>query len=272
MKEEEAEASKLQKFKTGLGRKLNDIVGDMQDIRDEGIHRANELKVEYQERAEQKKAIITSFTEEEVKIFRKSSPLPSQVTKQMSSLYLAKRHSILKISVLSASDLTLPTMPDGALTTLALKLSLGPERFKTRPVGWSEAPCWRETTCIARQNVEDDAIKLEVLARGSKETVVIGLASLQLDTCTQDSSTRLTLPLAPGVEGELQEGSLDVVLWVTGGGGEGVQEEVPAIDTSQFALLKSMEKVNSVGLMSVTVVEAVGLQTSKLQGAINPFC
>ena len=40
--------------------------------------------------------------------------------------------------------------------------SLGPERFKTRPVGWSEAPCWRETTCIARQNVEDDAIKLEV--------------------------------------------------------------------------------------------------------------
>ena len=32
-----------------------------------------------QERAEQKKAMLTSFTEEEVKIFRKSSPLPSQV-------------------------------------------------------------------------------------------------------------------------------------------------------------------------------------------------
>ena len=44
----QGEASKLKKFKTGLGRKLNDIVGDMQDIRDEGLHSLNELKVEYQ--------------------------------------------------------------------------------------------------------------------------------------------------------------------------------------------------------------------------------
>ena len=44
----QGEASKLKKFKTGLGRRLNDIVGDMQDIRDEGLHSLNELKVEYQ--------------------------------------------------------------------------------------------------------------------------------------------------------------------------------------------------------------------------------
>ena len=44
----QAEASKLKKFKTGLGRRFNDIVGDMQDIRDEGLHSLNELKVEYQ--------------------------------------------------------------------------------------------------------------------------------------------------------------------------------------------------------------------------------
>ena len=44
----QGEASKLKKFKTGLGRRFNDIVGDMQDIRDEGLHSLNELKVEYQ--------------------------------------------------------------------------------------------------------------------------------------------------------------------------------------------------------------------------------
>ena len=43
-----AEGSKLKKFKTGLGKKIAHIAGDMQDIRDEGLHSLNELKVEYQ--------------------------------------------------------------------------------------------------------------------------------------------------------------------------------------------------------------------------------
>ena len=43
-----AEGSKLRKFKTGLKERFKDIAGDMQDMRDEGLHSLNELKVEYQ--------------------------------------------------------------------------------------------------------------------------------------------------------------------------------------------------------------------------------
>ena len=46
-----------------------------------------------------------------------------QVTKQMSSLYLAKRHSILRLSLISASNLSLPPTPDGSpLPTLSVKM------------------------------------------------------------------------------------------------------------------------------------------------------
>lgn len=38
----------MEKIDNWLGRRINDIVGDMQDIRDEGLHSLNELKVEYQ--------------------------------------------------------------------------------------------------------------------------------------------------------------------------------------------------------------------------------
>ena len=38
----------MEKIDNLLGRRINDIVGDMQDIRDEGLHSLNELKVEYQ--------------------------------------------------------------------------------------------------------------------------------------------------------------------------------------------------------------------------------
>ena len=39
---------------------------------------------------------LNSFTEEEVKVLRRGAQIPSQVTKQMNALYLAKRLSIVR--------------------------------------------------------------------------------------------------------------------------------------------------------------------------------
>ena len=44
----------MEKIDNWLGRRINDIVGDMQDIRDEGLHSLNELKVEYQANLKEK--------------------------------------------------------------------------------------------------------------------------------------------------------------------------------------------------------------------------
>lgn len=129
---------------------------------------------------------------------------------------------------------------------------------------------------MARQSEEDDILKLEVLARGSKETVAIGVGQVRLASFSQDSCSRICLPLEPGIEGEVQEGSLDLVIWVTGGGADQsplVEKAEPVeIDTGQFGLRRTFENVKSVGILTVTVVEASGLGSSKLQGALNPFC
>ena len=48
----------MEKIDNWLGRRINDIVGDMQDIRDEGLHSLNELKVEYQANFKEKTQIL----------------------------------------------------------------------------------------------------------------------------------------------------------------------------------------------------------------------
>ena len=75
---------------------IKDIKEDIVDMKGESLQSLNDLKELYQEKAEQKKAILNSFTEEEVKILRKGAQIPSQVTKQMNALYLAKRLSIVR--------------------------------------------------------------------------------------------------------------------------------------------------------------------------------
>ena len=65
--------------------------------------------------------------------------------------------------------------------------NLGPK------VPCSTSPSWRETTSLPRQNEEDDILRIEVevlalllnvwsqvFARGSKETVLVGVAKLKL--------------------------------------------------------------------------------------------
>ena len=94
--DEENSESKFRKLTSGLGKKIKDIKEDIVDMKGESLQSLNDLKELYQEKAEQKKAILNSFTEEEVKILRKGAQIPSQVTKQMNALYLAKRLSIVR--------------------------------------------------------------------------------------------------------------------------------------------------------------------------------
>ena len=65
-------------------------------MKGESLQSLNDLKELYYDKSEQKKAILNSFTEEEVKILRRGAQIPSQVTKQMNALYLAKRLSIVR--------------------------------------------------------------------------------------------------------------------------------------------------------------------------------
>ena len=83
-----------------------DIKEDFVDIKDETLHSLSEVKEMYQEKAEQKKAMLTSFTEEEVKQFRRGSPLPGPaLTKQMNSEYLKRRFSLVRVTVLAAREI-----------------------------------------------------------------------------------------------------------------------------------------------------------------------
>ena len=94
--EEENSESKFRKLTSGLGKKIKDIKEDIVDMKGESLQSLNDLKELYYDKAEQKKAILNSFTEEEVKVLRRGAQIPSQVTKQMNALYLAKRLSIVR--------------------------------------------------------------------------------------------------------------------------------------------------------------------------------
>ena len=94
--EEDNSESKFRKLTSGLGKKIKDIKEDIVDMKGESLQSLNDLKELYQEKAEQKKAILNSFTEEEVRILRKGAQIPSQVTKQMNALYLSRRLSIVR--------------------------------------------------------------------------------------------------------------------------------------------------------------------------------
>ena len=156
--------SKLKKLKSGFGQKIKDIREDIVDIRDESLHSLIEIKEVYQEKAEQKKAILTSFTEDEVRNLRKSSPLAANVTKQMNTLYMSKRLSIVRCSVLGAKNVNM-NLGNLRAENVFVKFSLGLERFKTRLVPTSSSPRWMETFSLPRQAEEDDNVKVELFAR-----------------------------------------------------------------------------------------------------------
>ena len=155
---------KLKKLTSGLGQKMKDIREDIAEIRDESLHSLIEIKEEYQEKAEQKKAILSSFTEDEVRNLRRSSPLAGNVTKQMNTLYMSKRLATVRFSVLEGRNIPVSTGSQRA-DNMFVKFSLGLERFKTRLVPTSCSPRWGETFCLAWQAEEEDSVKLELFAR-----------------------------------------------------------------------------------------------------------
>eukprot|EP00090_Calanus_glacialis_P002726 TRINITY_DN12036_c0_g1_i1.p1 TRINITY_DN12036_c0_g1~~TRINITY_DN12036_c0_g1_i1.p1 ORF type:complete len:705 (-),score=187.46 TRINITY_DN12036_c0_g1_i1:134-2248(-) len=247
-----------------------DIREDFVDIRDESLHSFNELKETYQEKAEQKKAMMTSFTEEEVKIFRKGSPLPPHVTKQMSSVYLARRFSIIRFTILGARKLDTSRVKPA--DNIFVKLSLGMERFKTRPVPAFEEPQWLETSSLPRQSEEDEDLLVEMIGRGSKETTILGTAAINLGSLKTDSQTRVWLKL----DGDLGDCELEMVVWVTGvkvdNDNKWLIEEANKIKEDNYNLSKSFEDLSDVGFLDINVIEATGLGSTKLQGSVNPFC
>ena len=256
--------SKLKKLRSGLGKKIKDIREDIVDIRDESLHSFNELKEIYQEKAEQKKAMITSFTEEEVKIFRKGSPLPPQVTKQMTSVYLARRFSIIRFTILGARNLDISRVKP--TDNIFIKVSLGLERFKTNQVTACQNPNWMETASLPRQTEEDEDLTVEVFARGSKETLLLGTGLINLGSFKNDSQNQFWLKL----EGEFNEGELEMVIWVTGVNVDNDSKWLIAKDDmnneDKFNLSKSFENISDVGYLTINVIEATGLGSTKLQG------
>jgi len=262
--------SKLKKLKSGFGKKIKDIREDIVDIRDESLHSFNELKETYQEKAEQKKAIITSFTEEEVKIFRKGSPLPPQVTKQMSSMYLSRRFSIIRFTILRAKNLDTSRLKP--TDSIFVKLSLGLERFKTRQVPVSSNPTWLETNTLPRQTDEDEEIIIELFGRGSKETYNLGSSTLNIAALKADTQSYFSLDL----QGDFTDSVLELVLWVTAVRPDTVEEMFPKKDDKtakhDYILTKSLENISDVGYLNINLIEASGLGSNKLQGTLNPYC
>ena len=171
--EEENSESKLRKLTQGLGKKIKDIKSDIVEIKDESLQSLSDLKEIYQEKAEQKKAIINSFTEEEVKSLRKGAQLPAQFSKQMNTLYLAKRLAVVRCSILACDSLERDLVRgyDG----LFIKAAIGLEKFKSRivTISSSETFQWNETFTLPRQTSEEKYFEIEMLARNPRETVTV---------------------------------------------------------------------------------------------------
>merc|ERR1712013_965605 len=268
--ESEKEESKLQKIKSGFGKKIKDIKEDIIDIKDESLHSFNELKETYQEKADQKKAMITSFTEEEKRIFRKGSPLPPQVCKQMSTAYLTRRFSVIRFTILGARNLDTDLVRPQ--DNILVKVSLGYEKFKTQSVPACEQPVWMETSSLPGQSEEDEEIIVELILRSSKETKTLFSGSLDLNSYPGDTQSRVKLVLG----GESGECEMDMVVWVTSVRLQDDTHDLQGEDTKKvegsYALAKTLDNISDVGVLTIQVIDATGLGSNKLQGSVNPFC
>lgn len=206
----EKSESRFGKLRHGIGRKFKGIREEFVDIRDESLHSFNEFREVYQEKAEQKKAILTSFTEEEMNILRKNSPLHSKMTKQMNTMYMSRRLSMIRVSVLSARNLNLDMLKKTNSEMLYVKLSLGLERAKSKLVVALQNPVWKEEVDLSWHSQDEDTMRIHVLARGSKETSVIGDATLDLTQFAPDTAKVVWVKL-----GEVQSGELKLQVNVT---------------------------------------------------------
>ena len=264
--EEENSESKLRKLTSGLGKKIKDIKTDIVEIKDESLQSLSDLKEIYQEKAEQKKAIINSFTEEEVKILRKGTQLPAQFSKQMNTLYLSKRLSVVRFSVLSCKYLDKDQLR--GYDSVYVKTAIGLEKFKTKiiSIAGSDKFHWDETSSLSRQTAEDKHFEVEIYARNSKETVLAGKSQIDLNTLESDSLNHLEVKLRDS--SLISVCVLELVLWVTGVNdtepGADILKNTSDASNKDIAVVKDPEE--SVASLSLTVLQATGLGSSKLQG------
>ena len=264
--EEENSESKLRKLTSGLGKKIKDIKTDIVEIKDESLQSLSDLKEIYQEKAEQKKAIINSFTEEEVKILRKGTQLPAQFSKQMNTLYLSKRLSVVRFSLLSCKYLDTDQLR--GYDSVYVKTAIGLERFKSKIISISGTDVfhWNETSSLSRQSAEDKHFEVEIFARNSKETVLAGKSQIDLNTLKSDSLNHLQLKLRDSSLIAICD--LELVLWVTGVNdtetGADIIENTSDIANKDIAIVKDQEE--PVASLTVTILQATGLGSSKLQG------
>ena len=263
--EEENSESKLRKLTQGLGKKIKDIKSDIVEIKDEGLQSLSDLKEVYQEKAEQKKAIINSFTEEEVKIMRKGAQLPAQFSKQINTLYLAKRLGVVRCSIIACDNLERDLIRgfDG----LFIKAAIGLEKFKSRIVIISSSDNfqWNETFTLPRQTAEEKYFEIEMLARNPRDTVTVGRGQVDLNSIQSDSMNHFHLDIRDSSSSLIC--SLEIVLWVTGINDLEVERvSLAAPMKPEFCLDPISTMSENVGELTVTVSEATGLGSSKLQG------
>ena len=104
--------------------------------------------------------------------------------------------------------------------------------------------------------------------RGTKETTLLGTGFILLNEYKPDIETRFLLNL----EGDFQEGQLDLVLWITGVNEDNstadITEDINVHD-EEYKLYKSLKNISDVGYLTVHVVQAMGLGSTKLQGNLT---
>ena len=267
--EEENSESKFRKLTQGLGKKIKDIKSDIVEIKDESLQSLSDLKEIYQEKAEQKKAILNSFTDEEVKNLRKGAQLPAQFSKQMNALYLGRRLAVVRFTIMSCRNLDRDLIRgyDG----LFVKTAIGLERFKSKTVtvpgpGASSEPAqWNETSTLPRQSSEDKHFEVELFARNPRDTALVGRGQVDLATVSADCLSRVEVKLRDPAQVAVCD--LELVLWMTGINEAEVAEEAEVSrPTASGPAAAPWCAAECVGQLTVTVIQAAGLGSNKLQG------
>ena len=258
--EDDMSESKIRKITCGLGKKIKDIKSDIVEIKDESLQSLSDLKEIYQEKAEQKKAIINSFTEEEVKLMRKGAQLPAQFSKQINTLYLSKRLSVARFTILSCNQLDRDLVK--CFDSIYVKVSIGLERFKTKilPISKSDPISWNETSVLPRQSAEDKHLELQLFARNSKDTVMLGQNCVDMNQLQADSIQKMKIQLRD--ENSVFTCELQIVVWLTGVNDSDVNKN----EISPYQNDNNIPDNDHVGELSVTIIEATGLGSNKLQG------
>ena len=191
---------------------------------------------------------------------RKGAQLPAQFSKQINTLYLAKRLSVARFTILSCNQLDRDLVK--CFDSIYVKVSIGLERFKTKilPISKSDPISWNETSVLPRQSAEDKQLELQLFARNSKDTVMLGQNCVDMNQLQADSIQKMKIQLRD--ENSVFTCELQIVVWLTGVNDSDVNKN----EISPYQNDNNIPDNDHVGELSVTIIEATGLGSNKLQG------